>query len=345
MPVLREYKKKENAIYRRFSARLGRAAHRTGRGLARLFSGGRQKLTIMVIPHDERKIRDVQLSFFGVAGIALASVALIVAFGLSLAHISGSRRQLDQDSQDLAAARANLDSLREQTGRLATAAKQFETALSNSLASVGVAVPASESPGPGGSLSSFLGIDSSGGRDADELSKLDRLLEQSSAPIEQIGYLLRNQNAVMSDIPNIWPIKGGIGHISMYFGQNTNPFTGQWYTHTGLDISTFGQGDPIVATADGTVVSLSYESGGYGNNIILRHKHGFYTRYAHLQAFRVRRGQEVKQGQVIGILGNTGLTTGPHVHYEVRLGRDLIDPTKFLNVGASAIVLSDKPAD
>ncbi len=344
MPILREYKRKENAVFRRFSASLGSAAQRCGRVLGRLFSGGRQRITIMLIPHDERKIRDVQLSFFGVAGIAVASVALIVLFGLSLAHSSDSQRRLDKDSQELAAARANLDSLREEAGRLSAAAKQFETALSSSLASVGIVLSSGDGGTQAGSLSSFLGIEGREGRDGGELSRLDKLLEDSAAPIEQIGYLLRNQNAVMTDIPNIWPIKGGIGHISMYFGQNINPFTGQWYTHTGLDISTFGQGDPIIATADGTVVSLSYES-GYGNNIIIRHKHGFYTRYAHLQAFRVRRGQQVKQGQIIGLLGNTGLTTGPHVHYEVHLGRDVIDPTKFLNIRASEIALSNKPGE
>jgi murein DD-endopeptidase MepM/ murein hydrolase activator NlpD len=121
----------------------------------------------------------------------------------------------------------------------------------------------------------------------------------------------------------------------MYFGQNENPFTGQYYIHKGIDLSTYRQGDPIVATADGQVVAVDYDAGGFGNNVIIRHKHGFYTRYGHMLSIRVQTGQRVQQGEVIGYIGNTGLSTGPHVHYEVHIGSDVVDPYKYLNIRSS----------
>jgi murein DD-endopeptidase MepM/ murein hydrolase activator NlpD len=117
----------------------------------------------------------------------------------------------------------------------------------------------------------------------------------------------------------------------MYFGQNINPFSGQYYIHKGIDISTYRSGDPIVATADGQVVTIEYTE-DFGNYVIIRHKHGYYTRYAHMLSARVRLGQRVQQGEVIGYIGNTGLSTGPHLHYEIHIGSDVVDPYKYMNI-------------
>jgi murein DD-endopeptidase MepM/ murein hydrolase activator NlpD len=121
----------------------------------------------------------------------------------------------------------------------------------------------------------------------------------------------------------------------MYYGENENPFTGQWYVHDGVEISTYRTGDTVVSTADGRVVAIGYDE-NLGNYVIIQHSHGFLTKYGHLMAFRVAKGQKVQQGQPIGLLGNTGLTTGPELHYEVHIGMGVIDPLKFLNIRAAA---------
>lgn len=127
--------------------------------------------------------------------------------------------------------------------------------------------------------------------------------------------------------PSIWPI-GGEGFITSPFGMRRSPFTGLWQHHTGVDIA-YWPGTPILATADGIVEGASW-MGGYGMCIIIRHQFGFRTRYAHLSAIRVTVEQHVSQGQVIGTMGSTGLSTGYHLHYEVTLGNDILDPGPFL---------------
>jgi len=98
-----------------------------------------------------------------------------------------------------------------------------------------------------------------------------------------------------------------------------------------LDLSTWRSGDSILATANGQIVTVAYDA-SFGNYIIIKHAYGYYTRYAHLKACYVKKGQFVSQGDIIGALGNTGLTTGPHLHYEVHIGSDVVDPAKYINI-------------
>lgn len=342
MSTLKKYKKMENAWYARLSARMVAALSRLKALIARIGVLGRQKLTIMLIPHSEKKILNLQFSLFALAGILCATGLALFLFVFSAARFSGTAHRLQSRSEDLKTTQSDLDAIRDQTSRLVTAAKRFQTALSGTLTRIGASPSTPDSPVQQGDLASFFQTDESGTggvREIGDLKQITDYLNKSVDPVNQLGSLLQNQSTVLTEIPNIWPIKGGIGHISMYFGQNENPFTGQWYIHTGIDISTFHTGDPIVATADGKVVFVGYD-GGFGNNVIIQHNHGFFTRYAHMQSFRVYKGQKVQQGQIIGTIGNTGLTTGPHCHYEVHLGTSVIDPLKFLNIRASATALA-----
>ncbi|HTX73660.1 MAG TPA: M23 family metallopeptidase [Rectinemataceae bacterium] len=342
MSTLKKYKKMESAAYSRLSARIRSAFASFKAFLARVRVAGKQKLTVMLIPHSEKKILNLQFSVFSLVGILCAAGLALIVFVFSAARFSDTAHRLQNRSEDLKTTQSDLDAIRDQTSRLVTAAKRFQTALSGTLTRIGATPSAPDSPVQQGDLASFFETEESGTggvREIGDLKKITDYLNKSVDPVNQLGSLLQNQSTVLTEIPNIWPIKGGIGHISMYFGQNENPFTGQWYIHTGIDISTFHTGDPIVATADGKVVFVGYD-GGFGNNVIIQHNHGFYTRYAHMQSFRVYKGQKVQQGQIIGTIGNTGLTTGPHCHYEVHLGTSVIDPLKFLNIRASATALA-----
>jgi murein DD-endopeptidase MepM/ murein hydrolase activator NlpD len=231
----------------------------------------------------------------------------------------------------------SLDQLRDETNLLLREAHNFQNALSGALSALGADVKSNNSQNVSGDLSSFLKIRETPEGvlpEVDEMRRLSAYLSQAVEPIKEIGALLDSRSAMLTEIPSVWPVKGGIGMITMFFGQNINPITGQYYIHNGLDIATHRQGDPVVASADGQVVTVDYDN-GYGNYVIIRHKHGYYTRYAHMLSFKAKVGQRVQQNEVIGYIGNTGLSTGPHLHYEVHIGSDVVDPYKYITIRSS----------
>jgi len=126
-------------------------------------------------------------------------------------------------------------------------------------------------------------------------------------------------------LPSLWPIRG---QITAGFGQRQDPFSGEGVFHTGVDICA-PMGTRVDASADGIVIQAGPAS-GYGNEILLDHGFGLTTKYGHLSKIFVVMGQEVKRGQVIGAVGMTGKTTGPHLHYEVIVNDTPVNPTKFL---------------
>ncbi len=136
----------------------------------------------------------------------------------------------------------------------------------------------------------------------------------------------------INSVPSIFPVKKVEGvRISSGFGMHIHPYTKKERMHNAVDIKA-PEGTPIYATADGMVrkVRHSYKNEkGYGKYIILDHEDGYSTLYAHLSACDVKEGQEVKQGDVIGFVGNTGQSTAPHLHYEVQKDGELVDPAKY----------------
>ncbi len=125
--------------------------------------------------------------------------------------------------------------------------------------------------------------------------------------------------------PNLWPIDGV---LRSSFGSRSDPFSGEGAFHTGIDLAA-PKGTPVHVTADGVVASTAW-AGAYGKLIVIDHGNGLETCYAHLSQALVVPGEEVTRGQVIGLSGATGRATGPHLHYEVRLGGTPVNPYKYL---------------
>ncbi len=135
-----------------------------------------------------------------------------------------------------------------------------------------------------------------------------------------------NPLVARTTVPSIWPVRGP---ITAGFGQRMDPFSGEGAFHAGLDISA-PSGTGVEATADGIVFYAGPDL-GYGNEILIDHGYGIKTKYGHLSRIYAVVGQEVKRGQVIGAVGMTGKTTGPHLHYEVLVHETPVNPSRFLH--------------
>ena len=140
--------------------------------------------------------------------------------------------------------------------------------------------------------------------------------------------------------PSLWPVEG---RLMDGFADRTDPFSGEGSFHKGVDI-TAPTGTKVRTTADGIVVQAEMVAGGYGRLIIVDHGGGLQTYYAHLSRIQVRAGQEVRRGEVIGLVGSSGRTTAPHLHYEVRVGGIPRNPHQYLaNAGVFRAVPKDLP--
>jgi murein DD-endopeptidase MepM/ murein hydrolase activator NlpD len=161
---------------------------------------------------------------------------------------------------------------------------------------------------------------------AHDAISFERQLHRIKLARAQIARLTRT----LGTIPVRKPLDGEIDLVSG-FGVRTDPFTGSPAMHTGIDLHG-DSGDPVRATADGTVTAAGW-GGGYGRMIDVDHSNGLTTRYGHLSSVAVRVGQSIRTGQIIGKVGSTGRSTGPHLHYETRLRGRVVDPQKFLRAG------------
>ena len=339
MAKTRHYKKIEKNIASSFMSVLKAGFSKIGHFFVRFFKICDSRLTIMIVPHSQSKVVNFQTNVFALCFGIVLIIGIISSFVYFNRQAAGSSAEISRLMNENRQTLASLDELRDENNNLLQTAKRFQSSLSQSLSLLGIDSSSSVSKASmtDSDLSSLFDTKSQvtgSTREATDIRPLNSYLENAVQPIEQIGKMLESQGTLFTDIPNIWPIRGGIGHVSMPFGQNMHPITGQWYIHKGLDLSTWRSGDPIVATANGQVVSVGYDF-SFGNFVIIKHKHGIYTRYCHMQTARVIKGEFVSQRQMIGTIGNTGITTGPHLHYEIHIGSDVVDPAKYVNVKLS----------
>ncbi|MCR4899606.1 MAG: M23 family metallopeptidase [Treponema sp.] len=329
-------KKFEKRLANNVTHKTGNFFRSIGGFFVKVFKVFDSKLTIMVVPHSHGKVINFQTNVFALLLGLLLSIGVISSFFYFNRSSVSSKIEISNLMNQNRETLASLDQLRDENANLFKAAKRFQTSLSQSLSLLGIQQVDSKSDtslsnSDLSSLFSTKEITTGSARELADIKELTSYLESAVDPIEQIGKMIKTQQSLFTEIPSICPIRSPNLHISMAFGPNMHPLNNQWYIHKGIDFSTYRSGDPVMATASGQIVNVGYDS-NFGNFVIIKHNHGIYTRYAHLSTYRVKKGQLVEQGYVIGYVGNTGISTGPHLHYEVHIGSDVVDPAKYVNI-------------
>lgn len=160
------------------------------------------------------------------------------------------------------------------------------------------------------------------------LEKLKHQLDVELQSYDEIARMFEQKSIMWAARPAIQPVSNKtLTHLHTTFGERFHPLLGYVRDHKGLDF-TADVGTPVYATGDG-VVKTAYFSLSFGNAIFIDHGYGYETRYAHLSAFNARKGQQIKRGEIIGFVGNTGLSHGAHLHYEVLFNGQQINPINF----------------
>lgn len=280
--------------------------------------------TIIFVPHARAKFRKVRIShraLFSAVSLITSSLCLSAFFSVQyFASISRTHElsRLQRENRDLQQANVqftkSIDNLR---GQLRSVEEKTRK----------LAIIAGVNPLDGESQGGVGGVrqneQASPYRDdLDKMAFRSRKIESDLSLLEQ---RLVAQYQLLSSTPSIAPVRG---ILTDGFGGRSDPFTGEAANHPAIDISS-AVGQPVRAPADGIVVKAEWAN-GYGNVIYLSHGYGYSTRYGHLSGYNVKAGQRVKRGDIIGFVGSTGRSTGPHLHYEVRVNGNPVNPLEYV---------------
>lgn len=164
-------------------------------------------------------------------------------------------------------------------------------------------------------------------------SQMDILYKKAyvqSRSYDEVAVLAKRTGEMASCVPAIPPVQLDNVRMSSYFGYRSDPFSKSLKMHGGIDYAG-NRGEEIYATGDGVVTASSINFFGYGNELVIDHGFGYKTRYAHLESFLVKQGDTVKRGQLIARMGNTGRSSGTHLHYEVLYRNNRVNPLNYYN--------------
>lgn len=162
-----------------------------------------------------------------------------------------------------------------------------------------------------------------------QLNNLSLLMAYQDKSFDAITKMVKNKEQLLASIPAIQPISNkNLTRVASGFGYRIDPIYKDRRAHMGMDF-TAPQGTPIYATADGVVKDAGFNTGGFGNRVVINHGNSYETLYAHMYRIKARVGQKVKRGEVIGYVGNTGKSSGPHCHYEVHRYGTPVNPIYY----------------
>ena len=285
--------------------------------------------TIVFVPHSMRRTRQFRVSSRSLAAVAVAAALVlgvtswVTVYQVRSAVQLRDLERIQQENADLRRANASFE---ESVSHLQQALTEAEDRTRDLAIVAGLEQIVGGEPenrlseaGAGGSFTSLSAPNSP------DLSLLEARASLLGGRLDAVDSAFEERQLLLRSTPMIWPVRGV---INSGFGFRRDPITGQRAHHSGLDISS-DRGIPVLATADGVVVRAE-RMGNLGRAVYVLHRFGYETRYGHLAEILVEEGQEVHRGDVVGRVGNSGRTTGYHLHYEVRLEGDARNPFEYL---------------
>jgi murein DD-endopeptidase MepM/ murein hydrolase activator NlpD len=301
----------------------------------------RKFYTCIIVPDTSSNLHKLRVpikALYAAAAVGIISFLILAGLGFNYAHMAikvADYEKLQAENTELKIETKNLEVSARKLDTNITALEALSTqltrivqgdAFARRLASISPAMAVAAARTAGGATTDVTTAEllKDEGLKTDVESMRERTTELEGQ-LRLLEELATHQDAVIRYTPTIWPIQG---RIASSFGRRRDPFTGEPETHLGLDIVAL-LGTPVKAPADG-IVLYSQRRAQYGNLIILDHGNGLTTRHGHLSRFAIKAGQRVSKGQVIGYVGMTGRTTGPHLHYEVRLNDRPVNPRSYL---------------
>ncbi|HEX9399154.1 MAG TPA: M23 family metallopeptidase [Anaeromyxobacter sp.] len=296
-----------------------------------------QVFTVIIVSDHSQAVRKFRVprSWLKNAGYAAAGIALVglltVGHYFALLGASSENGVLKEENAQLrsqillvqekvAHISATLDRVERFDAKLRTAVTQLQDPERNlAIGPVGDAESDTAIPGPApaaeANLSALPG----------KLSSLQSEASRQEQSLRELQEYFDDQRSLLASTPSIWPTRGW---VTSDFGTRIDPYSAERKMHQGMDIAS-PHGQTVYTPSDGTVVFLGSE-GGYGNVLVIDHGYGVKTRYGHLSQILVHLGDRVKRGDKVAAVGNTGRSTGPHLHYEVRVNGIPENPRKFI---------------
>lgn len=336
MSPVRTYKKLENEVVDAVEKKIRTFGNFFIAFFKRIHHTGKQRFTVMFIPHSEKKIFNFQISIYSLSFFIILIGVVIVALFFLATQITSMAKIYNEIDLEKDSNVSSLDYFRQEVSEFNRSSKEFIATLTDIIELISPqSVIALENGGSGGGMPVSLTekeVDERGLYELYDLAKFKLQLENATQPLLTIRNLFETQKELFVNIPTLWPLNVKGGYLTAGYGPRIHPIDKVWHIHRGIDIIYPGSGIKVVATATGKVVRSKYDANGYGNYLVISHKYGFYTLYAHLYDTFVKVGDTVEKGQPIGYLGRTGRTTGPHLHYEVILGAQNIDPLIFIKI-------------
>lgn len=305
-----------------------------------------KKITLVVVPEGPRKIRQIKIPRLWVFSLALLFLCLSLSLGWvirdylsikrSLPHLTSLQEENTLQKQQITFLAAKVETITQKLAEL----KDFDRKVR---AMVSAAPPKGGGIESSGEQHQFIGI---GGSDSSlgapnspsekghkklvrmmyrSLDNLDNDISVQKDEKAELMRLLDRQKSILACTPSVWPARGW---VSSTFGYRLSPFTSEKELHRGLDISG-RRGSPVIAPADGVVMSVDSDP-GYGRTVVINHGYGLSSMYAHLDKVHVKKGQAVRRHQEIAEVGDSGRTTGCHLHYEVLFNGVPVNPLRYI---------------